>query len=59
MYSCHEISDEFFDQYGTNIYRDLSHLNSSVDELPLAITNLEPALDPYNHSEPEINSPTR
>ena len=59
MYSCYKTSDEFLDQYGTNRYRDLSHLTSSIDELPLAITNLEPVLDPLNHSEPEINSPTR
>ena len=59
MYSCYEIYDEFLDQYGTNIYRDLSHLTSSVDELPIATINLEPALDLPNHSEPEINLPTR
>ena len=59
MYSCYEITDEYLDQYGTNIYRDLSHLTSSVDELPLAVINPEPALDPYHQSEPESNSASR
>ena len=59
MYSCYEISEEYLDQYGTNIYRDLSHLTSSVDELPLAITNPDLALDPYHQSKPESDSSSR
>ena len=31
MYSCYEITDEYLDQYGTNLYRDLSRLTSSID----------------------------
>lgn len=42
MYTCHEITDEYLDQYGTNIYKDLSHLTSNVDKLPLAVIDPEP-----------------
>lgn len=59
MYNCYEITNEYIDQYGTNIYKDLSHLTSSVDVLPLAVINPEPMLDPYHQSEPESNSAFR
>lgn len=59
MYSCYEIYNEYLNQYGTNMFKDLSHLTSSIDELPIATINLEPVLDFPNHSELEISSPTR
>ena len=59
MYSCYEIYEEYLNQYGTNMFKDLSNLTSSIDELPPAIISLEPVLDLPNHSELEINSPTR
>ena len=59
MYSCYEITDEYLDQYGTNLYRDLTHLTSSIDELPLSVIDPEPVLDPHHQSKPESNSSSR
>ena len=59
MYSYYEITEEYLDQYGTNMYKDLSNLTSSIDELPLAILEAEPDLNPYQQSEPESNSTSR
>ena len=59
MYNCYKIYEEYLNQYGTNMSKDLAHLTSSIDELPPAIINLEPVLDFPNHSELEISSPTR
>ena len=55
MYSCYEITEEYLNQYGTNMYKDLSNLTSSIDELPLAILDPEPNLDPHQESEPDNN----
>ena len=59
MYSCYEIYEEYLNQYGSNMSKDLTHLTSSIDELPPAITNSEPVLDFPNHPELEISPPTK
>ena len=51
MYSSYEISDAFVDQYGTNIYRDLSHLTFSLSDLPLPIREPEHGLESQSQFE--------
>ena len=45
MYSCYEITDEYLDQYGTDVYRDLSNLTFSLSDLPLTICEPEHGLE--------------
>ena len=59
MYSCYEIYEEYLNQYGSNMSKDLTHLTSSIDELPPAITSFAPELDFLNHPELETSSPIR
>ena len=59
MYSCHEVTEEYLDLYGTNEYKDPSHLTSSIDELPSTILEPELILDPYPQSEPARNLASR
>ena len=59
MYSCYEIYEDYLNQYGSNLSTDLTHLTSSIDELPPAIISFEPELNFLNHPELEISSPTR
>ena len=51
MYSSYEISDVFVDQYGTNVYRDLSSLTFSLSDLPLPIRESEHGLGSQSQSE--------
>ena len=59
MYNCYEIYEEYLNQYGSNMSKDLTPLTSSIDELPPAIINFEPELDFPNHPELETSSPIR
>ena len=59
MSSCYEIYEEYLNQYGSNMSKDLTHLTSSIDELPSSITSFEPELDFLNHPELETSSPIR
>ena len=56
MYSCCEITDEYVDQYGTNVYRDLSDLTFSLSDLPLTILEPEHGLESQFQSEPDYVS---
>lgn len=51
MYNSYEISDSFVDQYGTNVYRDLSNLNFSLSDLPFPIRESELGREPQPQSE--------
>lgn len=59
MYSSYEHIDEYLDQYGTNMYKDLSHLAPSVDDLPLLIPVSKPGLDLNPVPELDIDSTSR
>ena len=42
MYNCFEHIEEYLDQYGTNLYKDLSLLNFSIDDLRPATPITDP-----------------
>ena len=48
MYSCYEHTEEYLDQYGTNLDKDLSLLNFSIDDLRPVTPLAEP--DPVSVS---------
>ena len=56
MYSSYEVSDEFVDQYGTNVYRDLSNLTFSLSDLSLQIREPQQGLESQSQSEPDYVS---
>ena len=56
MYSSYEVSDEFVDQYGTNVYRDMSNLTFSLSDLSLTIREPEHGLESRSRSEPDYVS---
>ena len=41
-YSAEEHMDEYIDQYGMNEFKDLSHIDLRIDDLPLATSLAEP-----------------
>ena len=59
MYSTAEHTEEYLNQYGTNEYKDLSHLTISIDDLPSTVFVPEPDLEPNSVSEPDTDSASR
>ena len=59
MYSSFEYIEEYIDRYGTNMYKDFSHLAISIDDLPSPILVPKPGLDHNPVPEPDIDSTSR
>lgn len=58
-YSTAEHTEEYLNQYGTNEYKDLSHLTISVDNPPSTMFVSEHDFEPHSVSEPHTDPASR